>query len=412
MQQGASDYLPKGDLGRLPKAIEAAMERSDARRQKAGAEEALRESEATQRGILDSLTMRIALLDGHGTIRAVNRLWREFCDSVWEPLNRVNASPGSDYLGMLEERHAHGIDHAKPLAEGIRAVLARRSPSFSLEYELALAKGVRWYHARVVPMTDNQHGAVISHEDITERVMTYAALHDANRRLRNLSKRVLTVQEEERNALARELHDDVSQTMGSLKIGLHRLAQGSVADPAALLAQCLAEAEAALERLRSLAHDLRPPQLDQLGLQEALEWLATRQSAATGLQVQCVFPEGERRRAPHLLENACFRIAQEALNNATRHAQAKLVRIGVDSDGRLLKLTVRDDGVGFDEQAARERTAKAGSMGLVGMEERAQLAGGRLRVRSVLGGGTTVSAIFPLDHGVEETDLSASLDAA
>ena len=409
MQQGASDYLSKGDLGRLSKAIDAAIDRSKSLREKARAQEALRESEAIQRGILDSLTLRIALLDRQGMIRAVNGLWRDFCEIVWQPMNRGSALPGSNYLQLLDERSAHGVKHADSLAEGIRAVLARQSPSFTLEYELSMPKGARWYHTRVTPMNNSEHGAVVSHEDVTERVMIYAALHDANRRLRSLSKRILAVQEEERNVLSRELHDDVSQTLGSLKIGLHRLAQGSVADPAPLVAQCLAEAEAALERLRSLAHELRPPQLDHLGLEDALEWLATRQSAATGLQVQCAFPGGEHRRVPHLLESACFRIAQEALSNASKHAQAKIVRIAIDADDRLLKLTIRDDGVGFDEQATRERTLKAGNMGLVSMEERAQLAGGRLRVRTVVGGGTTVSAIFPLDNSVEEADLVGSL---
>src|SRR6185312_6171776 len=172
---------------------------------------------------------------------------------------------------------------------------------------------------------------------------------------RNLSKRVLTVQEEERRAISRELHDDVGQTLGALKIGLHRLNQGGAGDPVKLTAECLATAGSALDRLRTLSHELRPPQLDQLGLEDALRWLAERQSAATGLAIECAFPEAEHKRAPQLLESACFRIAQEALNNATKHAQAGVIRIALEADGRLLKLTIRDDGVGFDEEAARTR---------------------------------------------------------
>jgi two-component system sensor histidine kinase UhpB len=389
MQQGASDYLPKSDLGRLPKAIRAAVERSNARKEAALALEALRESELMQRSILDSVVVRIALLDGEGVIRGVNKLWHEFTASVFGARGIDLATVGVNYLDLLAERHRLGFGHAQ-----------------------GLCNGARWYLTRVTPIANRTRGAVILHDDITERVMTYAALRDANKRLRNLSKRVLTVQEEERRAISRELHDDVGQTLGALKIGLHRLNQGGAGDAAKLTAECLATAGTALDRLRTLSHELRPPQLDQLGLEDALRWLAERQSAATGLAIECAFPETEHKRAPQLLESACFRIAQEALNNATKHAQAKAIRIALQADGRLLKLTIRDDGVGFDEEAARSRTLKTGSMGLIGMDERAQLAGGRLKVRSILGGGTTVSAIFPLDLAVNDAEIDSQLAAS
>ena len=157
-----------------------------------------------------------------------------------------------------------------------------------------------------------------------------------------------------------------------------------------------------------LALDLRPPQLDQLGLKEALEWLAQRQSAASGLAITCK-STGLDTRPPAALESACYRIAQEALNNATRHSKATQVAISVESDGALLKLVVRDDGIGFDEPSERLRVMRSGSMGLIGMEERAQLAGGRLKLRSVPGGGTTVSAIFPLvEREQRETNSQAT----
>jgi signal transduction histidine kinase len=159
--------------------------------------------------------------------------------------------------------------------------------------------------------------------------------------------------------------------------------------------------------LRLLAIDLRPPPLDQLGLEEALELRGQRQSAASGLVVTCKFA-GLGMRPPPEIESACYRIAQEALNNATRHAKAKRVLIGVEAHGSLLNLVVHDDGIGFDEAGARQRVIRSGSMGLIGMEERAQLAGGRLKVRSAPGAGTTVSAVFPLVKG---NHLKAGLSA-
>jgi len=412
MQQGAGDYLPKSDLGRLAKAIEAGLERGRIRREKALVVESLCQSELLQRGILDSLATRIALLEADGTILAVNKLWAQFTNDVCVPLGSGAAAEGANYLEILEGRDAAGVDYAKPLGDAIRSVLARETPLFSLEYELAQPSGVRWYNARVMPLEGSTHGAVVSHRDITDRVITTVALHDANKRLRILSKRMLTVQEEERRAISRELHDDVGQTLGALKIGLHRLSQ--VADPGqeSLVAECLAAAAAALDRLHRIAQELRPPELDQLGLEDALQWLAQRQSATTGLDVRCAFEEAMGKRPAPMLESACYRITQEALSNAAKHAQAKSVRISLDSDGHLLKLAIHDDGVGFDQDAVRDRVLRTGSMGLIGMEERAQLAGGRLKVRSVLGGGCTVSAIFPLDRKVDKSYEADLLDCS
>jgi signal transduction histidine kinase len=251
---------------------------------------------------------------------------------------------------------------------------------------------------------------VVSHRDVTEIASGRAALLDANARLHTISKRMLALQEDERRAISRELHDDIGQTLGALKIGLHRLTAVPAADAAPLVLGCLQAADQALEKLRLLAMDLRPPQLDQLGLKEALEWLAARQSATSGIVVTCK-SVGLDTRPPAALESACYRIAQEALNNATRHSKAKQITISVESDGSLLKLAVRDDGIGFDEPSERQRVLRSGSMGLIGKDERAQLAGGRLKLRSVPGSGTTVSAIFPLVER-ERQEANAQVAAA
>jgi two-component system sensor histidine kinase UhpB len=411
MQQGASDYLPKADLGRLPKAIEAALERSRARREKAAAEAALRKSESIRRGILNSLLSRIALLDAEGVVVAVNKSWEDF-DAAHASKYVPKTEPGANYLAVLDAAAAGGTDFARDLAEGVRAVISGKTKLFSNQYRLAAGPAARWFIARATPLEGSSAGAVVSHRDVTDQMIGHLALEDAHKRLQTLSTRMLAIQEEERRAISRELHDDIGQTLSALKIGLHRLAQGRVAEPASLMAECLSHADAALDRLRQLALDLRPPQLDQLGLEEALAWLAERHRAATGLKIECKFTGLGERRPPPSLEIACYRIAQEGLNNATRHAKAQNVLVSVESDGRLLKLSIHDDGVGFDQEAARREVVKSGSMGLIGMEERAQLAGGRLRLRSVPGGGTTVSATFPLDRAAHETDSAPALARA
>jgi two-component system sensor histidine kinase UhpB len=415
MQQGASDYLPKRHLERLPKAIESAVDRGNARREKVKAQEALRESESIRRGILNSLQSQIVLVDGRGVIMAVNKAWESFENArIAETAEFAGVGVGVNvnYLDFLRIAHECGHAYAGELADGLRAVIAREKKVFSMEYQVTTGSGTRWYIARATPLEGSDHAAVISHFDVSDRMMSHIALEDANKRLRGISKRLLAVQEEERRAISRELHDDIGQTLGALKIGLHRLGSASATEQPVLLSECLGAAAEALEKLRHLAMDLRPPQLDQLGLKEALEWLAQRQSATSGLAITC-HSKGLDTRPPAALESACYRIAQEALNNATRHSKATQVAISVESDGALLKLVVRDDGVGFDEPTERLRVMRSGSMGLIGMEERAQLAGGRLKLRSVPGGGTTVSAIFPLlAREPRETSSQATLAAS
>jgi two-component system sensor histidine kinase UhpB len=398
MQQGADDYLSKRDLGRLPKAIASAIARAGERAERARAEAALRESEAMKRGILDSLDSRIAVLDANGKIVAVNRAWEEF-DPMRNAAGLSAAVVGQNYFDVLREAQANGNAFALEGEAAIRSVLERQAPFATLDYQLGSGAAARWHLARVMPLEGSDHGAVVSHQDITDRVMAHAALENANHRLQVLSKRVLAIQEEERRSISRELHDDIGQNLAALKIGLHRLAQAPGGGDSPLLADCLATAESSLEQLRNIAQELRPPQLDQLGLVDALGWLVERQRRASGIDVTCEFAGLDEWRPPAALESACYRIAQEALNNATRHGKARRIVVRVERDGALLKLSVRDDGVGFDEEAQRARGLKSGSLGLISMEERAELAAGRLKLRTVIGGGTTVSALFPLAGG-------------
>ena len=396
MQSGASDYLLKNRLGRLPKAIEAAIERRISRQQATVAEKALRTSEAMKRGILNSLNTRIAVLDGQGVIVAANKAWENFGDTRASQY-KAPATVGTSYFDLLQEAADRGDQLAVRSIKDVRSVINRESGFVSIEYERNVPGGTRWFVARAMPLEDSTDGAVVSHEDVTDRMLAHHALGDANKRLQALSKRVLSVQEEERRGISRELHDDIGQSLTALKIGLHRVAQRANDDQKELLAECLSIADATLDKLRNLSLELRPPQLDQLGLEDALAWLVNHQRSATGLDVECQVV-GLAGRLPAELESACYRIAQEALNNATRHARAGQIRIQVELSGRLLKLAIRDDGVGFDMDAARNKAIKTGSLGLISMEERAQLAGGRLKVRTVPGAGTTIQVTFALKN--------------
>ena len=400
MQNGASDYLLKNRLGRLPKAIEGAIERRILRQQEAVAEAALRTSEAMKRGILNSLHTRIAVVDGQGVIVATNKAW----ENLGDPRDRMYKAPatvGTNYLELLQDAADRGDGLSARAMKALRSVFDRETGFASMDYELAVPGGTRWFVARAMPLENSTDGAVISHEDVTDRMLAHLALQDANQRLRVVSKRVLSIQEDERRGISRELHDDIGQSLTALKIGLHRLAQRTNehanGEHKELLAECLSIADTTLDKLRNLSLELRPPQLDQLGLEDALKWLVDHQRITTGIDVACQF-SGLAERLPAELESVCYRITQEALNNATRHAKAHQIRIRVDLGGHLLKLAIRDDGVGFDMDTARKKAIKTGSLGLISMEERAQLAGGRLKIRTVPGAGTTVQVTFALEN--------------
>lgn len=216
-----------------------------------------------------------------------------------------------------------------------------------------------------------------------------------NARLRELSARILTIQEDERRHISRDLHDDVGQSLMALKLGLHRLVPLLPAEGLALLGECTAIADETLDRVRQLAYDMHPPQLDVLGLEEALRSLVERQRAATGFDIKSHFNGLLGRRVSPTIESACYRIAQEALANACRHANPRSTLVSVHAGVRFLRLTIRDDGKGFDTRGAQRRRA-GGSLGLISMAERAKLAGGTLEVTSEPGSGTLVRAVFPL----------------
>jgi signal transduction histidine kinase len=221
------------------------------------------------------------------------------------------------------------------------------------------------------------------------------ALRRANERLHAMSKRLLEVQEKERAVLARELHDHLGQSLTALKLSAGAVARTLQGAAARRIQQSVAIADHALSAVRALALDLRPPQLDQLGLTAALRDAIERIADHAGIEADLV-DESAGVVPDTVLATAVFRVAQEALTNITRHADARRVVVELRVEAGDLVLVVTDDGVGFDYDAARARAVKGTSMGILGMEERVALAGGTLRVTSRPGGGTRVHARFPL----------------
>ncbi|MBI2294340.1 MAG: PAS domain S-box protein [Betaproteobacteria bacterium] len=233
-------------------------------------------------------------------------------------------------------------------------------------------------------------------EMITDRKAAEQKVRDNADDLRTLSRKLLSVQENERRLLACELHDQFGQTLTALKINLQVMERQPAAVPiASTIAECVQIAGRALEQVRTLVLDLRPPQLDELGLAVALRAHAERQLTSAGVVLDFSAPDALAWMSREI-EIACFRIAQEALTNIVRHAGARNVRIKLASGGGALCLAVSDDGRGFDYSATRVRAARGGSIGLLSMEERAALAGGRIEISTAPNAGTMLHAVFPL----------------
>ena len=220
----------------------------------------------------------------------------------------------------------------------------------------------------------------------------------AEERLRQYVRRVVDAQEAERNHIARELHDEIGQALALIKINVRavqRLKHESELAPR--LEQSLAIIEETLQHVRTLALDLRPSMLDDLGLVTTLRWYVERHAQWAGLDAE-VIVESFESRIPQHLETVCFRVAQEALSNVARHAHARTVRIKLSQREGAVHMLIRDDGIGFDVLGAQERAMDGASIGLLGMEDRVMLAGGQLVIESAPRRGTTVWLRLPLVH--------------
>jgi signal transduction histidine kinase len=213
---------------------------------------------------------------------------------------------------------------------------------------------------------------------------------DARRRLEAVSTRLVDVQETERRLLARELHDEVGQSLTALKLQLELAAHR--AEPASL-ERAGAVVNDLIEQVRNLSLDLRPAILDDFGLLPALLWHVERYGRLTGVRVRLEH-HGLDVRFPQAIETAAYRIVQEALTNVARHARVQEVRVAVRASADDIGIEIEDCGEGFEPA----RPAPQPSTGLSGMRERATMLGGDVKVVSAPGQGTLIRASFPLER--------------
>ncbi len=275
-----------------------------------------------------------------------------------------------------------------------RGELLADTGSGDIEYRVVWPDGsVHWIFGRATVVRD-QGGRPIrvygTNADVTERKRAEEELAQRALQQEALSRKLIEAQEAERRAVARELHDDFGQVLTALKLNLQRRDRDD--------SETIALVDGAIARMRELAQDLRPPLLDEFGLEASLSWYVEREAKRAGLAFHLSLAHLEKR-PPIAVETTCFRIAQEAITNVIRHAQARAVDVELSQANGTLQLVVRDDGQGFDVAAARRRAAQGGSQGLLGMQERVALAGGELEIDSAPGRGTAIRARLPLAAG-------------
>ncbi len=353
-------------------------------------ESARQESELRLQTLIESIPDAIFFKDGESRYRVVNDSGKQlfgFSDPSW-----YGKTDRELALLRPERELLHRMCTESDEAAWNAGGQVSSSEKMRLENGEALD-----YDVRKVPLFDEQGrrmALVIVGQDVTERNRIDATLKKTAQQLKLLSKRVLEVQEAERRRIAIELHDELGQSLTTIKINVQMLARDLNLKANASIDENMRIIDCALNQVRQLALALRPSVLDDLGLAAALRWHG-RQAAKRG-DFQLTFAaEFSDCRFDTNLETSYFRIAQEAVTNIWRHAKASHVEMTLRREGDELVMRITDDGCGFDELAMRGRAVTGESMGLLGMRERAMLIGGGLEVTSSPGKGCIVLVKCP-----------------
>jgi PAS domain S-box-containing protein len=227
---------------------------------------------------------------------------------------------------------------------------------------------------------------------------------------RRLSVRILSLQDDERRRMARELHDSLGQYLAILRVNLDLLSQSSHdARQELLVSECLSSVERCLTEVRTISHLLHPPLLDEAGFASAARWYVEGFAQRSGFQVDLDFPPGLSRLEQDL-EVALFRVLQEALTNVHRHSGGSKVHIVLQVDSKQAQLEVTDNGRGIPQERLRQLQngdAAATGVGLAGMRERVRELGGSFEICSAFP-GITIRVAVPLVQSAEGSKIAAS----
>ncbi|MFL6374524.1 MAG: PAS domain S-box protein, partial [Pyrinomonadaceae bacterium] len=341
------------------------------------AEEALRQSEQLFRTMADSAPVLIWIAGTDKLCTYFNLGWLVFTGRT------MDQERGHGWVDNV-----HSADRAQCMARYIAAF--DRRESFKMEYRLRRADGVyRWLYDVGTPRfgSDGEFlGYIGSCVDITEG-------KEANEALRDLSGKFMGAQEKERARLARELHDDLSQSLALLSIQLEAISR----DPkvTGMITKRIEKLTLQIQRLSSdvhrISHELHPSKLAQLGLVSALRGFCREFSATHGIKVEFAAKDVPRV-MPNDMSLCLYRVAQEALQNVYKHSGASITSVVLEMGTDGICLLVSDNGDGFDIDAPSSKE----SLGLVSMRERVRSVNGTIKIDSIIGAGTQITVLIPL----------------
>ena len=217
-------------------------------------------------------------------------------------------------------------------------------------------------------------------------------------RLKILSRKLIEAQESERRLIARELHDEIGQTLTAIKINLQSVNKITRSQKLkSHLVDSVELVEHSLQLVRNLSLDLRPSMLDDLGLIPTLGWYLNKQSQRSGIDIKMNSINLDNKLSPEV-EITCYRVIQEAINNVIRHSEAKNVKVEIKIVDHELNIEIKDNGKGFNVIEVRKKALNGNSIGVLGMQERVELARGELSIYSSPENGTKIIASFPLNE--------------
>lgn len=414
MRNGASDYLLKSRLDRLGLAVERALRQGFERRERRRAEEALRAKDQEQRELFRQLTLeRTRLLEAQLVAKVGS--WETDFDTqivqwsletyrIFDVVPEQFQPTHQRFLEMVHPEDRAAVDAAF-LKSGTQTGV------FRIEHRiLPRGGGIKFVEERW-KVVDSDAGtgrrAIGTCQDITHRHAIEETLRVTGAQLREFARRLQVVREEERTAVAREIHDVLAQELTRLKLDLswlERRLRQPVSDVTRndllqKVSSMMELADVTIESVQRLATELRPVVLDSLGLGPAIQWLAEEFQNHNGIPCEVSLgtdiPLMERAQA-----TALFRIVQECLTNVVRHAGAQRVEVSLGLHEGNLCLQISDNGCGISPAALLDFR----SIGLLGMRERAALLGGETQIQRLVAGGTQVRVTMPL----QALDLGSS----
>ena len=284
--------------------------------------------------------------------------------------------------------------------EDDKEVVASGIPKMNIIEPVETHEGTRWFQTDKIPYRDNE-GKIIGilgfSVDITERRRAEEELRKSREKLRNLAMYLQSIREEERKHIARDIHDELGQILSTLKIDISLLREEIPQKQKSLIAQTKSIStllDNGIRWVKRIASDLRPSVLDNIGVLAAIEGYTEEFQERKGIECELVLPL-EELQVDQDIATAIFRVFQETMTNIARHANAKRAKIILRSVDNAIELTVEDNGIGIEEK----KISASDAFGLIGMRERAQNLGGKLKIDSARGGGTKITLTVPFLKG-------------